>query len=121
MLADTRLASTSTLYNDEITTRGMFAGPNKELLSLLPDFIIKPSTSEAPSTEEHDRYDSALNGLMSQYVQGGSSVALEHAMFAAAAVICNSLDSISLQDFKDFIRHSPGTSSIVRFARGRCI
>ena len=115
---DTRLTSTFTLYKDDITAMGMFAGPKEELLPLLPDFITKPSSGEAPTIDEYDRYDTALNSLMSHYVQGDSSVAHEHATFAAAAVMCNSLNENALAGFEDVIRHSPGTSSIVFFARG---
>lgn len=116
--ADTRLTSTFTLYKNEITAMGMFAGPKEELLSLLPDFITKSSGAETLIIDEYDRYDTALSGLMSHYVQGDRSVSHEHATFAAAAVMCNLLDEKALADFEDVIRHSPGTSSIVVFARG---
>ncbi|CAG7952027.1 unnamed protein product [Penicillium salamii] len=116
--ADTRLTSTFTLYKDEITAMGMFAGPKDQLMSILPSFISKPSTGKNLWVYEYDRYDLALNELMSHYVQGDSSVAHEHATFAAAAAMCNLLDDAALLDFEEVIRNSPGTSSVVFFARG---
>ncbi|KAJ5768716.1 FAD linked oxidase N-terminal [Penicillium odoratum] len=95
---DTRLTSTFTLYKDEITAMGMFAGPKEDLQSILPNFILKPGSAEVLSIDD--------------------SVAHEHATFAAAAVMCDLLDDAALVDFEDIIRHSPGTSSIVFFARG---
>lgn len=115
--AATRFTLTFTLYKDEVTAMGMFAGPKHELLSLLPDFIKNPS-KRGPITDEYQRYDKALDGLMLHYVRGDSSIAHEHGTFAAVAVMCNSLEEGACTDFKDVIRESPGTSSIVFLARG---
>jgi FAD/FMN-containing dehydrogenase len=116
--ADTRLTSTFTLHEESMAVLGMFAGPQAELTSLLPDFLLHPRRGEALSVEEYDGYDRALTGLMSYYLQGGSSEDYEHATFASAAVMCNLLDRNAQADFKDVVRHSPGISSIVVFARG---
>lgn len=113
--ADTRITSTLTLYKDEFAAMGMFAGPREELLSLLPDFITR---SAGVGYDGYDRYDTALDGLMSHYVQGDSSVSHEHATFAAAAAMCQILDKTAVDEFKDIIINSPGTSSVVFFARG---
>lgn len=117
--ADTRLTSTFTLYKDEITAMGLFAGSKQELISLLPPFITEEHKGgEALGIDEYDRYDHALDGLMSHYVQGDNSVSHEHATFAAAATMCKLLPEETLPLYRDNIRNSPGTSSTVFFARG---
>lgn len=116
--ADTRLTSTFTLYKNEICAMGMFAGPKSELESLLPDFITSDSTKYNMNIDEYTRYDDAMVGLMAHYVQGDNSVAHEHATFSAAASMCNRLDTNALHEFRDIMQNSPGTSSVIFFARG---
>lgn len=116
--ADTRLTSTVTLYKDEFAAMGMFAGPRQELLSLLPDWIRKTTKGRDLTIDEYPRYDTAMGGLMGHYVQGDNSISHEHSTFSAAATMHQTLDAKAVAEYKHAVRNSPGTSSIVLFARG---